>query len=113
MAGKYDILCEQGATFQRTFTWIGSDGEPVYNTGYTARMQVRTTASAATTLVSLTSSSGITLGGADGTITVEIAATATAGIPAGCYVYDLELEQAGVVYRLLQGDFVVDAEVTR
>lgn len=114
MAGTHNFVCEQGATFSREITWLDSSGLPVNNSGYTARMQVRATASSASTLLSLTSSGGdIVLGGADGTITITVSATATAAVAAGCYVYDLEMEQSGTVYRLLQGDFTVDAEVTR
>jgi hypothetical protein len=114
MAGTHNFICEQGATFSREITWLDSQGLPVNLTGYTARMQVRATASAASTIFSLTSpSGGIVLGDATGTITITIAATATAAAPAGCYVYDLELVDGSTVYRLLQGDFTVDAEVTR
>ena len=114
MAGTHNFLCEQGATFTREITWLDSEGVPVNLTNYTARMQVRATASAASTLISLTSSGGdITLGGTAGTINITISATATAGVVAGCYVYDLELVDGATVYRLLQGDFTVDAEVTR
>lgn len=114
MAGQHNFLCEQGATFTREITWLDAEGVPVDLTNYSARMQVRATAASSTTLVSLTSpSSGITLGGTAGTITLTITATATAAITAGCYVYDLELVDGATVYRILQGDFTVDAEVTR
>ena len=114
MAGTHNFICEQGATFTREITWLDSEGVPVNLTNYTARMQVRATASSASTLLSLTSSGGdITLGGTAGTITIAISATATAAVAAGCYVYDLELVDGATVYRLLQGDFTVDAEVTR
>lgn len=114
MAGKHDFVCEQGATFNREITWLDSAGAPIDLTNYSARMQVRATVSAASTLISLSSpSSGIVLGGANGIITITISATATAAVAAGCYVYDLELVDGTTVYRLLQGNFTVDAEVTR
>lgn len=114
MAAKYDMTCDQGATFSRVVTWIDSTGVPVNLTGYSARMQVRATVSSASTIFSLTSPSNITLGGTAGTITIVITAAATAAATAGDYVYDLELVSgSGVVTRLLQGCFVLDAEVTR
>jgi hypothetical protein len=76
-------------------------------------MQVRVTPNAATAAVSLTNGTGITLGGTAGTIDVTIDATTMAGIPAGQYVYDLELDSGQTVYRLLQGTFQVEAEVTK
>lgn len=114
MAGTYNLLCEQGATFSRQITWLDSNGVPVDLTSYTARMQVRETVESSSTLFDLTSGAGdITLGGAAGTITVTISAAATAAVAAGCYVYDLELVTGTLVYRILQGEFTVDAEVTR
>lgn len=110
--GQYDILAPQGATFSETFTYkVG--GTPVNLTSYTARMQVRKTPSSDTKLIDLTSPAGLTLG-SQGQIAVNISATTMAGVPAGKYRYDLELVSAGgVVTRLLEGVFLVTAEVTR
>jgi len=105
------LICKQGSTFTRTITW-SQDGIPVNVTGYTAAMQVRSSYTSATAVVSLTSGAGITLGGTAGTIQITISAAATAGIPAGNYVYDLELTSGGTVTRLLEGQFIVTPEVT-
>lgn len=111
--GRYDITCYQGATFNNRFT-VEIDDVPLNLTGYTAALQVRETYSAATAVVSLTSASGITLGGTAGTIDVTIAASTTAALTAQNYVYDLEITSgANVTDRLLMGKFVVSAEVTR
>lgn len=112
--GQYDILAPQGATFAETFTYkVG--GTPVNLTSYTARMQVRKTPSSDTKIIDLTTENGgITLGGAAGTIAVSISATAMAAVSAGKYRYDLEIVSAGgVVTRLIEGVFLVTAEVTR
>jgi len=110
--GLYDLVCPQGASFDKTFTWtIG--GTAVNLTGYTAAMQVRVGFDTATTLVSLTNGSGITLGGTAGTIGVAISAAVTAGVAAGSYAYDLELYSGSTVTRLLQGAFTVTPGVTR
>lgn len=114
MAGTYDIVCDQGATFSRVFTWQDSTGLPVNLTGYTARMQVRDTIDAANILLTFTTENGgITLGAEAGTVTVTATAATTASIGIGCFVYDLELINGATVYRLLQGAFTVDGEVTR
>lgn len=77
-------------------------------------MQVRTDYTAATAILTLTTENGgITLGGALGTIVLSVAATVTRTLEPGSYVYDLELVSGNVVTRLLQGGFVVNAEVTR
>ena len=111
--GTYDIICPQGATFDRTFTYsVG--GSAVNLTGYTAALQVRSASDAGTALISLsTGGSGLVLGGTAGTITATISASATNGVPAGSYAYDLELYQGDTVTRLLQGAFTVTGGVTR
>jgi hypothetical protein len=98
-------------------TYKDAAGTVINLTNYTARMQVRSKASAPTTILSLTSSvgGGITLGGAAGTIVINIAASGTAALEPGDYVYDLELVNttSTAVTRLIQGKFKVSAEVTR
>ena len=87
MAGTHDIVCDQGSTFTRVFTWQDSTGVPINLSMYTGRMQVRATIDNASTLLSLTTENGgIALGGAAGTITVTATATQTAAVAAGCYV---------------------------
>ena len=105
------LVCKQGSTFTRTITW-SQDGIPVNVTGYTAAMQVRSSYTSPTAVVSLTNGDGISLGGTAGTIEITISAVDTAGIPAGNYVYDLELTSGGTVTRLLEGQFIVTPEVT-
>jgi hypothetical protein len=115
IAGLYNITCDQGATFSRTLTWTNSAKSPYNITGYTARMHVRSTVAATTTLTTLTTeNSRIALGGIAGTVTLTISATDTAQFAPGKYVYDLELVSGGgVVSRIIEGNFVVKAEVTR
>ncbi len=110
--GTYNITCPQGATFDRTLTvTVGTAALDL--TGYTAAMQVREAAGAATALISLTNGSGITLGGTAGTIGIVVAATATAAVSAGSYSYDLEINSGGTITRLLEGSFNVTGNVTR
>jgi hypothetical protein len=77
-------------------------------------MQMRNSYDATEAVLSLTSGTGITLGGTAGSILIEATATQTAGILAGPYVYDLEMvSPASVVTRLVEGTIIVDPEVTR
>jgi hypothetical protein len=111
--GTYNITCPQGATFDKTFT-ISISGTPKNLTGYTAAMQVRETYDSTSTILSLTSGTGITLGGTAGTIALLVSSTATASLTEGFYQYDLEITSGGgVTDRLLQGKFVVTPQVTR
>ncbi|AWJ93853.1 hypothetical protein Sp245p_28965 (plasmid) [Azospirillum baldaniorum] len=115
-AGQYDIYIEQGATFTREIEWLQSDNTtPVDLTGYTARMQVRKTAKSPIVVADLSTGNGrISLTPALGKIKLMLTATETASLKDGEYVYDLELQSGtGVVERLLQGTFTINAEVTR
>ena len=108
----YNVLMPQGATFDRTFT-LAIDSTPVNLTGYTAALKVRETAASEDAVISLATGSGITLGGAAGTIALLIDADTAATVPAGDYVYDLELYATSQTTRLLQGSWTVSGEVTR
>lgn len=117
-AAKLNLLVEAGATFNCVLTWQDPDGDPIDITGYTAALQARATADAAAALVDLTSevNGGITLGDTDGTIAIVIAAAATAALPTGRLVYDLELTAPGPtgdVVRLVEGSITVHRQVTR
>ena len=114
VAGQYNIVADQGATFTRNVHWFAADGDPINLTDYTARMQVRERFVSATPVLSLVSPTNITLGGSSGSIVVTASATAMTAVGAGDYVYDLEMVASnGVVTRLLQGTFKVRPEVTR
>lgn len=110
--GRYNITAYQGATYDLDLTWK-TNGSAVNLTNYTAAMQVRAAANASSAIISLANGSGITLGGTAGTININISATAMGSATPGQYVYDLELNSGGTVYRLIQGTFSIQAEVTR
>lgn len=113
-AGGYDMVCEQGSTFVRKFTWTDENEVPVDLTGFTARMHIRTAVTAASPSLELTTTNGrIVLNPTLGTITLQITAADTAALVAKRYVYDLELVSGATVTRLLQGGFTVSPEVTR
>jgi len=110
--GKLNFVCPQGSTFSRTLTYKVDD-TPVNLTGYSARMQVRPFHYSDDIFINLTNGSGITLGASAGTINILVSASATTDIPAGDYVYDLEIITNSNVYRLVEGKFSVTPEVTR
>lgn len=116
-AGRHRIKCEQGTTFRLVATYKDDSGDPVNLTGYSARMQVRRSHASDSTLLDLASTGGsprITVAGSTGVITVTVPASITAELPAGRFVYDLEIiSGGGEVTRIIEGDFVVDPEVTR
>lgn len=115
-AARHDITIEAGATFQLRVTWRDPNDNPIDLTGYSARMKVKNAVGGATTYFSLTSGSGITLGGAAGTVDILIddAATASAiGDSQVTAVYDLEVESGGgITTRLIEGKAFLKPEVT-
>jgi hypothetical protein len=112
MSAKYNLVCNQGATFNLQFTV--KTGDTAWNlTGYTATMTVKPFPNSTTTTVSATNSNGkIVLGGSAGTVAITLSATETGALTPGKYDYDLVLNSGSVVTRLLEGKFIVTAGVT-
>ena len=105
--GKLDLAVPQGTTLSKQLTYR-IDGTPVNLTGYTARLVVRVKQSSTSSLLTLTNSAGLTLGGAAGTIAITISATQTAALPAGGLFYFLEITSGGgIVTRLVAGQLEV------
>lgn len=116
MAGKYKIVCDQGATLKRTLTIQSQGASPVAwdLTAFTGRMHVRPAVESDDVTLELTTENGRLSVGAGGVVEMLVSATDTAELDAGAYVYDLEVESpAGEVTRLLEGAFVVRRNVTR
>jgi hypothetical protein len=79
-------------------------------------MHVRETAASNTTVLVLTTENNrVSVDGANGVFELTVSATDMANVVADKYVYDLEIiaPVSGTVNRLLYGNFVVRAEVTR
>jgi hypothetical protein len=120
-AGTANLLCEQGATFERTLTWKDANGTAIDITNYEARMDVRFAATKEADLViSLTfANSRISrvAPNANGKFKLLISATDTTALTPSTYFYDLEVYSSDgsspqIVQRLLKGKFTVEAEVT-
>jgi hypothetical protein len=110
---KYTMTCPRGSIVDVQFTYKVNKF-PVNLTGYSARMQVRESHDSLETLVSLSTDSGITLGGKAGTINIFIPSTNTEGFKPVPHVYDLELIYPNrSVVRILEGTFNITPEVTR
>ena len=114
MAFSYNLIVNQGETFQRTFTYK-SGGSVVDLSSHTGRMQVRNSYDSPTALIDLTSGAGDISLSADGKIIITIASSVTTALTApDTGVYDLEIiAPAGAVTRLVQGNVSITPEVTR
>lgn len=114
-AAQYDFQIEQGATLLKPVVWKDGAGAAVNLTGYTAKMQVRQSASAADVLLELSTTNGnLVLTPLTGTVTMVFSATTTAAITWRRGKYDLELTSSdGTVTRLIEGEITVSREITR
>ena len=112
MAEIYNYKIDQGADWFLSIQYKDSAGAAIDLTGYTAAMQFRPVASN-TTALNLTSSSGITITAATGTLAIRITAAQSGALLAAQYDYELEItSSAGVVTRLIQGLATVDGQLT-
>jgi hypothetical protein len=113
MAGRYNMVCDQGSTFNLVFN-IYTDSTAWDLVGnYTARMSVKTSYLVTEPAISLTTTNGRITFAAGGQVTLTISATDTATLSPNRYSYDLEFEDlTGTVTRILEGKFVVRPEVT-
>lgn len=117
-AHKVKLEIDQGATFDKTFTWktgTKTNAVPVDLTGCKARAQIREELESDAVLLELTTENQrIVLGGPTGEIRLLVKATDTAALGWITGVYDLEIEfPDGTVVRRMAGSVVVSPEVTR
>lgn len=109
-AGKYNFTLEQGTTFNREIT-VQESGSAMNLTGYTPRMQMRSTHDSSTIALTFTATVS---NAAQGKISLTATDTLTSAVEEGIYVYDLEIESGGgTVTRLMEGSVTVTPEVTR
>lgn len=100
---RYDLTIAQGSYFELMFTWKGSDGTPINNTGYTFRFQAKKPG-ASTLLIDLNQISGVELGGVTGTVRIYMDDEATAALDFTTLPYSLEYDTpSGRSKRLLYG----------
>lgn len=112
-AGIYNFTCEQGSDFNRVIEINNYDGTDADLLNKTGRMQVRKDIDAPSALIELTTENGrMTFDAEEASITLVISSGDTAALQYGG-VYDLEIiDESGTVERLLQGNFVLDGNVT-
>lgn len=121
---KYSIDINQGDTFFLNLTVKEANGALKNLTGYSARMQMRTSYAAITATETLSTTNGeISINTSSSIISLTLPASRTANIavdldagspPKSKYVYDLELtDSSNNVSKLIYGDVTVYGEVTR
>ena len=111
--GDTNCVVDQNADFTMTVTYTAPNGAPINLSGFTAEMMIRP-GYADPAVITLTETSGITLGGSAGTVVVFTIAAQNSPLTANkSYVYDLVLTNSGAKTRLIAGSYFIDPGVTR
>jgi hypothetical protein len=118
MAVAYNVTIDQGADWFLNVYYDNPNGTAINITGYSAALQVRSLPSSAQSVLTLTTEDGgIEITGAEGLVAIHATAEQTGAIISGDYYYDLEITSPAtpdaVVTRLIQGQAIVSAQVTR
>jgi len=117
MAVAYNTVIDQGADWYFTITYEKPDGTPINITDYTAACQLRSLPNSPSAVLTLTTENGgIEITGNTGTVALHATADETEVIDEGTYFYDVEIYSwnvPAIITRLVQGQIVVSAEVTR
>lgn len=112
-AAKFDLVIEQGSTYNKRVQWNDAAGTAVNITGYTAFLEIKNTKEDADALISLAVGTGITLTTpTSGILDIAMTATQTAAFDFDRAVYDLVMVNGSTKYRLMEGNAVLIRRVT-
>ena len=129
-AGRYSFTIEQGATLSFELQYKDEDGNPINLSGYSGKMQIRTSIDAVTASLTLSSSlqpdgTGLNFSGSggskdpkSGSIGIYIASCTSSMLNFdGTAYYDLEIYSGSgncpYTVRLLEGQIQLSKEITR
>lgn len=111
-AGYQDQYIEQGTTFNSQITLDDSNGTPYNLTGFTIKSQARRSYYSANAAINF----AVSIPDANnGVVLLTAAATTTANVAPGKYVYDVMITEtsSGLVTRVLEGQIFVSPCATR
>ena len=110
MAIIANLFIDQGTDFSVTVDVTDTDGSVLNLDGYSASAQIRKTYTSS----SVSATFGTSISANAGQVTLTLSDTVTAGLSAGRYVYDLNIESSGgQVTRVVEGQAIVTPGVTR
>jgi thymidine phosphorylase len=109
MATKANLVIDQGSTFSVVLDLTDENGDVIPLEGYVATSQMRKWYTSLNPTATFTTS----VDAQKGEMTLSLTANQTSSIVAGRYVYDVEIDQNGVVSRIVEGIVTVTPQATR
>lgn len=110
MATVTNLYVDQGSFYRTYVTVANTDGTPLDLTGFTAASQMRKSYQSSTAYNFTTSISNPT----QGRVRVELSSDQSRAIPAGKYLYDVEVTSpSGERTRVVEGIVLINPEITK
>ena len=111
MAAVSNLAIDQGTTFTVTITVTDDTGSARNLTNYFARSQMRKSYGSSTSYTFTAS----VYDAATGKVRLQLTSTQTSAIPAGRYLYDIEITNTSTTAktRILEGIVIVTPEITQ
>jgi hypothetical protein len=109
MATKSNLVIDQGSTYSIVLDLTDENGDVIDLNGYTANSQIRKWYTSSTPAATFTTS----INASSGELQLSLTANQTSNLVAGRYVYDVELDNNGVISRIVEGIVTVTPQVTK
>lgn len=109
MATKSNLVIDQGSTYSVVLDLTDENGDVINLTGYIANSQVRKWYTSTTPAAIFTTSINAT----SGELELSLTSNQTSNLVAGRYVYDVELNNNGIISRIVEGIVTVTPQVTK
>jgi len=109
MATKSNLVIDQGSTYSVVLDLTDENGDVINLTGYAANSQIRKWYTSSTPAATFTTS----INASSGELQLSLTANQTSNLVAGRYVYDVELDNNGVISRIVEGIVTVTPQVTK
>jgi hypothetical protein len=109
MATKSNLVIDQGSTYSVVLDLTDENGDIINLGGYTANSQIRKWYTSSTPAATFTTS----INASSGELQLSLTANQTSNLVAGRYVYDVELDNNGVISRIVEGIVTVTPQVTK
>lgn len=111
MASVSNLFVDQGSTYSNIITVASSTGAPLDLTNYTVAAQMRKSYGSSVAY-NFTAS---VYNAVDGKVRLQLTDVQASAIPAGRYLYDIEITNtiSSAKTRILEGTVIVTAEITK